>query len=110
MWIITKNAEKHLYKRISIEISKFPCYGYNVERRDFISLVYVTNKKNGTTYVYESPNYWNKEKKQSRSKRVHIGKLDEVRNPNPSKLLATSQALAPAKQGLVPSTVMKRSY
>ncbi|PTQ82710.1 hypothetical protein C8U37_11651 [Trichococcus patagoniensis] len=30
-----------------------------------MSLVYVTNKNNGTTYVYESTNYWDKEKKQS---------------------------------------------
>ena len=38
--------------------------------------VYVKNKSNGTTYVYESENYWDREKKQSRSKRVCIGKLD----------------------------------
>nr|WP_319219061.1 hypothetical protein [uncultured Trichococcus sp.] len=52
-----------------------------------MSLVYVTNKKNGTTYVYESTNYWDKEKKQSRSKRVCIGKLDEAGNLVPSKRL-----------------------
>ena len=75
-----------------------------------MSLVYVTNKKNGTTYVYESTNYWDKEKKQSRSKRVCIGKLDEAGNLVPSKRLAMPPALAPAKQGPVPSTVMKRSF
>ena len=75
-----------------------------------MSLVYVTNKKNGTTYVYESTNYWDKEKKQSRSKRVCIGKLDKAGNLVPSKRLAMPPALAPAKQGPVPSTVMKRSY
>ena len=36
---------------------------YNVERCDLMSLVYVTNKNNGTTYGYESTNYWDKEKK-----------------------------------------------
>ena len=38
--------------------------------------VYIKNKSNGTTYVYESENYWNREKKQSCSKRVCVGKLD----------------------------------
>lgn len=73
-----------------------------------MSLVYVKNKKNGTTYVYESTNYWDKEKKQSRSKRVCIGKLDEAGNLIPSKRLTTP--LAPTKQGPVPSTGVKRSY
>jgi hypothetical protein len=30
------------------------------------------------TYIYESESYWDKEKKQPRSKRTLIGKLDEV--------------------------------
>ena len=34
--------------------------------------------KNGTTYVYESVSYWDKEKQQSRSKRTCVGKLDDV--------------------------------
>ena len=75
-----------------------------------MSLVHVTNKKNGTTYVYESTNYWDKEKKQSRSKRVCIGKLDEAGSLVPSNRLAMQPALAPAKQGPIPSTVMKRSF
>ena len=36
------------------------------------------NKDNGTTYVYESVSYWDKEKQQPRSKRKLIGKLDPV--------------------------------
>ena len=36
------------------------------------------NKENGTTYVYESVSYWDKEKQQPRSKRKLIGKLDPV--------------------------------
>ena len=28
-----------------------------------MALVYINNKKNGTTYVYDSINYWDKEKK-----------------------------------------------
>jgi len=34
------------------------------------------NKKTGVTYVYESHSYWDKEKKQHRSDRKLIGKLD----------------------------------
>lgn len=34
------------------------------------------NKTNNTTYVYESISYWDKEKKQPRSKRKLIGKID----------------------------------
>ena len=34
------------------------------------------NKKTGITYVYESHSYWDKEKKQHRSNRKLIGKID----------------------------------
>ncbi|MCR5405659.1 MAG: hypothetical protein K6E88_02635 [Lachnospiraceae bacterium] len=34
------------------------------------------NKKTGVTYVYESHSYWDKEKKQHRSDRKLIGKID----------------------------------
>lgn len=52
-------------------------------RSDRVSLVYVKNKKNKTTYVYKSTAYWDKEKKQSRNTRVCIGKLvDNVFVPN----------------------------
>ena len=34
------------------------------------------NKNTGITYVYESESYWDKEKKQPRSRRKLIGKLD----------------------------------
>ena len=36
------------------------------------------HKDTDTTYVYESTSYWDEEKKQSRSKRRVIGKLDPV--------------------------------
>lgn len=38
--------------------------------------VYQTNKKTGTTYVYEAISFWDKEKKQPRNKQVCVGKLD----------------------------------
>lgn len=42
-----------------------------------MSLVKLKDKRSGTTYVYESESYWDKEKKQPRSHRKLIGKLDE---------------------------------
>lgn len=42
-----------------------------------MSIVY-SKHKNGVTYVYEFENFWDKEKKQARSKRKCIGKLDPV--------------------------------
>ncbi|SDB51555.1 hypothetical protein [Butyrivibrio sp. INlla16] len=42
-----------------------------------MSIVKHTDKRSGITYVYESESYWDKEKKQPRSKRTLIGKIDE---------------------------------
>ncbi|MBK5251227.1 MAG: IS1634 family transposase [Peptostreptococcaceae bacterium] len=75
-----------------------------------MALVYVKNKKNGTTYVYESTNYWDKEKQQSRSKRVCIGKSDEAGNLIPSKRFSEPQPVSPLKRGPVPATQAKRSF
>lgn len=41
-----------------------------------MSIVYQTDKRSGITYAYESKAYWDKEKKQSRSKRTLIGRVD----------------------------------
>lgn len=41
-----------------------------------MSIVYQTDKKSGITYAYESKAYWDSEKKQSRSKRALIGRID----------------------------------
>ena len=43
-----------------------------------MSIVKHTDKRSGVTYVYESESYWDKEKKQPRSKRTLIGKIDEA--------------------------------
>jgi predicted RNase H-like nuclease (RuvC/YqgF family) len=40
------------------------------------SIVYQTNKQTGITYAYESVSYWDKEKKQPRSKRQYLGRVD----------------------------------
>lgn len=42
-----------------------------------MSIIKQKNKRSGVTYVYESESYWDKEKKQPRSKRTLIGKLDD---------------------------------
>lgn len=42
------------------------------------SIIKKFNKQTGVTYVYESESYWDKEKKQPRSKRKLIGKIDEA--------------------------------
>ena len=41
-----------------------------------MSMVKQLDKRSGITYVYESVSYWDKEKKQPRSKRALIGRLD----------------------------------
>lgn len=53
------------------------------------------NKKTGITYVYESISYWDKVKKQPRTKQVCIGKLDKDSGEFiPSKRLNSEQAAA----------------
>jgi len=39
------------------------------------TIVYQTDKRSGITYAYRSVSYWDKEKKQSRSKRTLIGRV-----------------------------------
>jgi len=43
-----------------------------------MSIVKQYHKESNTTYVYESQSYWDAEKKQSRSKRRLIGKVDPI--------------------------------
>ena len=45
------------------------------------------HKDTNTTYVYESISYWDADKKQSRSKRRLIGKID----PNTGEMIATGK-------------------
>ena len=56
------------------------------------------NKTTGVTYVYESVSYWDKEKKQSRNKRVCVGKLDPTSGELiPSKRLVSVPEKRPYK-------------
>lgn len=43
-------------------------------------IVYQTDKRTGIKYAYESVSYWDKEKKQPRSKRKYIGRVDPETN------------------------------
>lgn len=58
-------------------------------------LVNYVNKNTGFTYVYESISLWDKEKKQSRNKRICVGKLDPITGMFiPSKRLTPAQVAA----------------
>ena len=64
--------------RISIDGSRKHSYNYSYESRTLLmpSRIHHLNKKTGVTYVYESVSRWDKEKQQSRSTQVCIGKID----------------------------------
>jgi hypothetical protein len=75
-----------------------------------MSLVYLKNKKNGVTYVYESSGYWDKEKQQARNTRTCIGKLDPATGKIiPSKKSVNTELITP-KPGPVPTVACKRSF
>ena len=62
-----------------------------------MGIVYQTDKRSGITYAYESSAYWDKEKKQSRSKRTLIGRVD----PETGKIIPTDgrcKKLSPSSQ------------
>ncbi len=42
-----------------------------------MAITYNKDKRSGLTYAYETTYFWDKEKKQSRSKRTLIGRVDE---------------------------------
>ena len=52
-------------------------YNYNeVIKVSVSNIIYLENKKSGTVYAYEDKPYWDPEKKQSRSSRKLVGKVD----------------------------------
>ncbi|MDO9534054.1 MAG: transposase, partial [Bacillota bacterium] len=75
-----------------------------------MSPVYLKNKKNGVTYVYESSGYWDKDKQQARNTRKCVGKLDPVTGELiPSKRLE-DETMLPGKPGPVPSMKCQRLF
>lgn len=75
-----------------------------------MSLVHYHNKRNNTTYVYESLGYWDKEKQQARNKRTCIGKLD----PDTGEIIYNRRYRerneSVAKPGPVPTEVSSRIF
>ena len=83
------------------------------------SIIKRLDKRTGITYVYESTSYWDKEKKQPRSKRVLIGKLDpdtgkvvptDGRGKRRKKRLQRESDTITAKQGPVPALRTERVF
>jgi len=65
-----------------------------------MAIVLQSDKRSGITYVYESISTWNKEKKQSRSKRILIGRLDKQTGeiiPTDGRMKKENRSQAPAK-------------
>lgn len=60
-----------------------------------MAIVKQYHKDTGITYVYESVSYWDEEKKQSRSKRRLIGKL----NPETGEIIPTGKRGPKPKEG-----------
>jgi predicted RNase H-like nuclease (RuvC/YqgF family) len=55
-------------------------------------VVYQVDKRTGIKYAYSSESYWDKDKKQPRSKRTFLGKVDPVSgNIIPKKSRSSSQ-------------------
>ena len=83
------------------------------------SIIKRLDKRTGITYVYESTSYWDKEKKQPRSKRVLIGKLDpdtgkvvptDGRGKRRKERLQRESDAIPTKQGPVPALRTERVF
>jgi transposase len=77
------------------------------------AIVYQKDKRSGITYAYESISHWDKEKKQSRSKRTLIGRVDETTGkilPTDGRGRRDTQDQQPKKRGPVPALSVKRCF
>ena len=78
-----------------------------------MSYVYLNNKKNGTTYVYESVGHWNKEKQMCVCDRKCVGKLDPITGEiifSKKKMETSNQEPVNSKKGPVSTTESKHSF
>lgn len=80
-----------------------------------MSYVNQLDKRSGITYVYESISYWDKEKKQPRSKRKLVGRLDPetgdiIPTDGRGKRRNQKNLDNPAKRGPVPATKTERLF
>lgn len=69
-----------------------------------MAIIKQTNKTTGITYVYESKSYWDTEKKQARSKRKLLGKID----PATGEMVPTGKRGPQKKKSGEPSAAEKR--
>lgn len=75
------------------------------------SIVYQINKKSGVVYAYESISHWDKEKQQSRAKRVCIGRVDpETKKIIPTRKKTTSAVIEKTKRDSVPAKLPSRCF
>jgi transposase len=78
-----------------------------------MAVVYQKDKRSGITYAYESKSWWDKDKKQSRSKRKLIGRVDEVSGqivPTDGRGRKNKETEPMKKRGPVPALSVKRSF
>lgn len=81
-----------------------------------MAVITQTDKRSGITYAYETEYYWDKTKKQSRSKRVCIGKVDPISGEIvPTRGRAKKGEIktlksSPSKTGPKPFTESKHLY
>lgn len=75
------------------------------------AIVYQANKKTGITYAYESVSHWDKVKRQSRSRRRCIGRVDpETHEITPTRKKAEPAVTEKVRRGPVPITRTSRSF
>lgn len=77
------------------------------------AIVYQTDKRSGITYAYESISYWDKEKKQSRSKRTLIGRVNiDTKEivPTDGRGKKDKDESIVKKRGPIPSEVTSRTF
>ena len=71
-----------------------------------MSIVFQRDSRSGITYAYDSVSTWNKEKKQSRSKRTLIGRLD----PDTGEIVPTDGRMKKDKVHIVPAKIRKPDH
>lgn len=80
-----------------------------------MAVIYQTDKRSGITYAYEAEYFWDKEKKQSRSKRRLIGRVDQETGeimPTDGRMKRSAEIDTELmrKRGPVPTTQSSRSF
>jgi transposase len=77
-----------------------------------MSIIRQLDSRSGITYIYESKSTWDKEKKQSRSKRTLIGRLDEKTGeivPTDGRMKGEKRQKSPSKK-MKPPTYIRLFY